>query len=123
MTKHMQKSLLILALWSCLIPSAVAQPENLASGNNGSVHFRSEAPLELIEASSNKVQSVVDLNSNKFAFSVSVQTFEGFNAPLQKQHFNENYMETHKFPIITFSGHFIEDVDLEKDGIYQLRQI
>ncbi len=50
-----------------------------------------------------------------------MKTFEGFNSPFQKEHFNENYLESDKFPTASFSGHIIEEDDFTKDGIYNIR--
>jgi DNA topoisomerase IA len=52
----------------------------------------------VIKAESNKLTGIIDITENKFAFSVKLLTFEGFNSALQKEHFNENYMETTKYP-------------------------
>lgn len=76
--------------------------------NNGEVTFTSDAPLELIKASSHQLNGILDIESRRFAFSVESNSFEGFNSPLQKTHFKENYMESHTFPVITFSGRIIE---------------
>jgi polyisoprenoid-binding protein YceI len=43
------------------------------------------------------------------------------NSALQQQHFNENYMQSDKFPFGTFKGKIIETVDLTKNGTYQVR--
>ena len=45
----------------------------------------------------------------------------GFNSPLQREHFNENYMESEHYPEATFTGKIIEDVDLARDGEYDVR--
>ena len=50
-----------------------------------------------------------------------MRSFQGFNSPLQKEHFNENYVESDKFPDASFKGKVIEDVDLSKDGTYEVR--
>jgi polyisoprenoid-binding protein YceI len=39
-----------------------------------------------------------------------------FKNALMEEHFNENYMETEKFPNSTFKGKINEPVDLTKDG-------
>ncbi|HMQ63788.1 MAG TPA: hypothetical protein PKE06_24100, partial [Flavilitoribacter sp.] len=57
----------------------------------GKISFKSDAPLELIEAASNELKGVIDPGRNGFAFSVNIQSFQGFNSPLQREHFNENY--------------------------------
>jgi len=102
--------------------TAFALPQDkIYNTKQGSIHFRSDAPLELIKAGSTKLRGKIDPARKQFAFTVKVNSFEGFNSPLQKEHFNENYMESDKFPDASFSGRIIEDVDLEKDGVYTVR--
>ncbi len=88
---------------------------------NGKVHFHSNTPQELIRAESNNLRGAIDLSRNTFAFRVRINTFEGFNSPLQQEHFNENYMESNRFPEAFFTGKIIEDVDLRKEGLYHVR--
>lgn len=89
--------------------------------NEGSVYFRSDAPLELIEASSTELKGLINAEERTFAFSVPMSSFEGFNSPLQRVHFNENYMESKQYPNATFSGKIIENIDFTKDGLYTVR--
>ncbi|MFM9839415.1 MAG: YceI family protein [Cyclobacteriaceae bacterium] len=91
------------------------------STNTGVVSFVSKAELELIKASSNKVTGLLDPATNQFAFSILVTSFQGFNSSLQQSHFNENYMESSKFPKATFTGKIIEQVDLRVEGVYEVR--
>jgi polyisoprenoid-binding protein YceI len=88
---------------------------------NSKITFNSEAPKELISAETVELKGLVDLNKKAFAFRVGITSFMGFNSPLQREHFNENYMESNIFPEATFTGKIIEDVDLSKDGIYGVR--
>lgn len=88
---------------------------------DGVTKFTSEAPLELIKAQSNKTIGVIDCGTKNVAFSVDVDTFEGFNSGLQKEHFRENYMETEKYRTATFKGKIIEDVDFKKNGSVTVR--
>ena len=83
--------------------------------------FTSNAELELIKASSKKVQGLIDPTTSHFAFIVDVISFEGFNSSLQREHFNEKYMETEKFPKARFSGKIIEPIDFSSDGSYDVR--
>ncbi len=87
----------------------------------GEVSFHSNAKLELIKASSAQLKGIIDVERRTFAFSVSIKSFDGFNGPLQKEHFNENYMESDKYPAASFSGRIIEEDDFTKDGTYNLR--
>jgi polyisoprenoid-binding protein YceI len=89
--------------------------------NAGVVKFSSNAPLELIQAQSNKLSAAIDGANRSFAFNLPIASFEGFNSPLQKEHFNENYMETKKYPNGVFKGRIIESVDLKTNGTYTVR--
>jgi len=83
--------------------------------------FTSNAELELITASSNKVQGLIEPATSKFAFSVDIISFEGFNSRLQREHFNEKYMESDRFPKARFSGKIIEPIDFSTDGLWEVR--
>lgn len=87
----------------------------------GTVGFRSDAPLELITASSKELKGKIDVVKRQFAFSIKMNSFMGFNSPLQREHFNENYVESDVFPDASFTGKIIEEVDLTIDGTYDIR--
>jgi len=87
----------------------------------GSISFRSEAPLEIITASSSELKGIIDNDAQTFAFAVPINSFKGFNNGLQQQHFYENYLESSKYPEATFSGKIIEDIDLTQPGTYHVR--
>lgn len=89
--------------------------------DRGKVKFVSNAELELIQAASDKLQGILDTRNNQFAFTVQVRTFQGFNSELQREHFNEKYIESERFPRMAFSGKIIEVVDYDIDGIYEVR--
>ena len=110
----------LLLLISALAFPAMAQGKIYKTAE-GKISFVSDAPLEIISAKSGKMEGVIDAGALSFAFSVVIQTFEGFNNGLQKQHFNENYLETNKYPAATFSGKIIEHIDISKPGTYQVR--
>jgi len=97
------------------------QPPGVYQTVAGKISFRSEAPLELIRASSDQLIGLIDINKKVFSFSIPMRSFQGFNSPLQKEHFNENYVESDKFPQASFKGKIIEDQDLTVDGSYELR--
>ncbi|MCC6462769.1 MAG: YceI family protein [Saprospiraceae bacterium] len=87
----------------------------------GSIQFKSEAPLELIEARSTQLLGAINPANQTFAWSVDVLSFSGFNSTLQREHFNENYLESGRYPKATFAGKIIEKIDFEKDGVYSVR--
>lgn len=102
-----------------LVNNTVAQP--VYKVQKSTITFNSDAPNELIKASSKKLKGLVNAGKKQFAFKVEVASFEGFNSPLQREHFNENYMESFRYNDISFSGKIIEDVDLSQDGKYTIR--
>lgn len=87
---------------------------------SGYVKFFSDAPVEDITAENNQVSSILDLESGSFAFLVPIKAFQ-FEKALMQEHFNENYMESGKFPKATFKGKIanFEGFDLSKDGQYK----
>lgn len=97
------------------------QAQKKYSTEDGDVNFVSNAELELIKASSNKLKGIIDPATNQFAFSVMVQSFKGFNSELQREHFNEKYMESEQYPRISFMGKIIEQVNFTANGTYEVR--
>ena len=98
-----------------------AQGNNIYKLKSGNVVFYSHSSQELIHASSNQLRGAIDLRKKTFAFKLSIVSFVGFNSELQREHFNENYMETSIFPDATYVGKIIEDIDMLKDGAYDVR--
>ncbi|MDO8366067.1 MAG: YceI family protein [Saprospiraceae bacterium] len=110
------------ALLFCSLGSfGIYQPTTPYRCDNGKVFFKSEATLEVIQARSKKLRGAIDPANNTFAWSVETTSFEGFNNPLQREHFNENFMESTKYPKISFVGKIIEKIDFQTDGIYTVR--
>jgi hypothetical protein len=87
---------------------------------DGKIDFTSDAPLELITAKSDKAQGIIEPKTLQFAFIVGTSSFKGFNSELQRQHFNEKYMETDKYYQSSFSGVIQEPIDFKKDGVYKV---
>lgn len=88
---------------------------------SGKVSFVSTAPLEIIRSESKNLNAVIDPVNRKMAYSVRISSFEGFNSPLQREHFNENYMETSEFPTANFTGKLIENIDFDIPGAFDVR--
>jgi hypothetical protein len=96
-----------------------AQPKY--SVDKGEINFASNAQLEMIRATSKELKGIIDPVSGQFAFRVNIRSFQGFNSSLQREHFNENYLESEKFSFASFSGKIIEKVDFMTDGVYEVR--
>ncbi|MBL7929964.1 MAG: YceI family protein [Bacteroidia bacterium] len=88
---------------------------------NGRIDFYSNAPLEIIHAYSSRLKGVLDFSKKAFVFTVKIRSFEGFNSPLQREHFNENYMESDKYPEAVFQGKMIGDFDPEANTAQIIR--
>ncbi|MDX5346396.1 MAG: YceI family protein, partial [Hymenobacteraceae bacterium] len=102
--------------------AVLKHPEKaLYRSKDGSIYFKSDAPLELIEAKSAKLKGIINPAEQTYAFTVSNNSFEGFNSALQREHFNENYMESLKYPNSTFTGKIIDPVDFSQNGEYTVR--
>ncbi|SFQ23751.1 YceI family protein [Hymenobacter arizonensis] len=71
----------------------------------GRVSFLSTTILEDIEARNNAAAAVFDLNTGQLALVIPVKEFV-FKRSLMQEHFNENYMESDKYPKATFTGRF-----------------
>ncbi|MEM7551284.1 MAG: YceI family protein [Bacteroidota bacterium] len=115
----MKYPILTFLLFTLTLSSALGQGR--FKSTEGSIDFSSDAPLEVIEASSDNLKGVIDPLSGRFAFSINISSFEGFNSALQKQHFNENYMESGEYPKASFSGKIIEKIDYDSDGNHTVR--
>ena len=117
----MAKRLFIIFSIILVASAAFKSPAGIFTVYKGSIAFRSDAPLELIQASSNELKGLLQTDTKQFAFSIKIKSFKGFNSALQKEHFNENYLESEKFPDATFSGKIIEDVDFANDNTTTVR--
>ena len=88
----------------------------------GEAHFFSASPIENIEAFNKQALSVLDMQTGEILAVVLMKSFE-FEKSLMQEHFNENYVESDKYPKATFKGKILnlKEVDFTKDGTYVLQ--
>ena len=86
---------------------------------NAKVSFFSLTPMENIDATNSKVSSLINTSTDSILIKIKNSSFV-FKNSLMQDHFNENYMETSKYPIATFSGKINEPVEYKKDGTYKV---
>ncbi len=86
------------------------------------VHFYSYAALENIEADNSDAKAVVDASSNAFSFRIPIKSFI-FDKELMQEHFNENYMESEKYPNGTFKGTIEGSYSFAEDGEYDVNAV
>ena len=85
----------------------------------GQSSFFSETPLENISAVNNQVAVLLNTATGEMAILMQQRAFH-FPNKLMEEHFNENYMETEKFPTAVFTGKIKEVLDYTKDGSYSV---
>ncbi|MES2565451.1 MAG: YceI family protein [Bacteroidota bacterium] len=83
------------------------------------ISFFSKSPLEDIDATNKKAVIVLKTTTNDIQFGVPMVGFK-FPKPLMEEHFNENYVESEKFPTCTFKGKINETIDYTKDGEHKV---
>ena len=96
----MKKLIVLLFLTSLISMSSFGQR---FITKNGHVYFYSEAPMETIEAHNKQVNSALDIKTGDIIFKILMKSFI-FEKALMQEHFNENYVESDKFPNATFKG-------------------
>lgn len=87
---------------------------------NGYLGFFSKTPLEDITAENHQVYGVINLGDHSLSVACLVKGFL-FTKALMQEHFNENYIESDKFPRASFSGTYSGGSDSGKNGIYPVR--
>ncbi len=86
----------------------------------GETSFFSETPLENIAAVNKHVLVILNTANGELAIKMQQRSFH-FPNKLMEEHFNENYMETEKYPAAVFTGKIKEHVDYSKDGNYAVQ--
>jgi hypothetical protein len=96
----------------------VTQAQKLIT-KTGHIWFYSKTPLEEIEAHNRQVVSTLDPATGDMVFMLLIKSFE-FKRALMQEHFNENYMESDKYPKASFKGKItnLDKINFKKDGVY-----
>jgi len=89
---------------------------------SGSITFDASGVTEDIKAENKKATFVLDAKSGAIELTVLLKAFE-FDRALMQEHFNENYVESDKYPKSTYKGKItnFSDVDLSHDGSYPVK--
>jgi len=112
----MKTLLFILASSLCCLSM---NAQNIMISKNATISFFSTTPAEDIEGKSTMASSVIDTKTRNLIFKVNNTSFQ-FQKKLMQEHFNENYMESDKYPVSTFKGKIVDNVDLSTDGTYNV---
>ncbi len=111
----MKGTFLFLAM---LAISQISEAQKLIT-KTGHIWFYSKTPLEEIEAHNRQVVSTLDPTTGEMVFMMLIKSFE-FKRALMQEHFNENYLESDKYPKASFKGKItnLDKIDFKKDGVY-----
>lgn len=108
----MKKLILCLAL-GLVIFNAGAQ--NRYFTKDAKINFNSSSPIEDIIAETNQATTFIDTDKNEVIFSVLTTSFK-FRRAKMEEDFNENFMESVKFPKAKFSGKIISPIDWKSEN-------
>jgi hypothetical protein len=83
----------------------------------GHIDFYSHAPLEDIRANNEQVAAFLYTKTGELSFGLLLKSFE-FKKALMQKHFNENYIESDKYPKAVFKGKIenFNSVNLKENG-------
>ncbi|WP_347160038.1 YceI family protein [Pontibacter chitinilyticus] len=118
----MKNSLLLLLAWLLCTALPVHNSQSRYFTKTGHISFFSEALLEDIAAHNEQVVSLLDTQTGEIVFSATMQDFQ-FRKSLMQHHFNENFVESDKYPKATFKGKItnISSLDLSRDNTYKVQ--
>ncbi|MBL4624819.1 MAG: YceI family protein [Flavobacteriales bacterium] len=108
----------ILPILSFILWSTSIMSQDLYAVVESEIKFYSDSPVEKIEAVNKKTKSFFKVSTKTLMFVIPIVSFK-FEKPLMEEHFNENYLESEKFPTAKFSGTINENIDYSKDGVYE----
>ena len=99
----------------------MAQAQKLYATKTGQLKFNATGGIETIAATNNQVDSKMVDKTGQIVFSVLIKGFK-FNNQLMEDHFNENYLESTKFPKADFKGFILNagTIDFSKDGKHSI---
>ncbi|MEQ1554753.1 MAG: YceI family protein [Ferruginibacter sp.] len=116
----MKKSILILA-FSSLVSISFAQEKYFTKTGKVSFDATANKSPEIIKGTNKSTTMVLDSKTGDMQFVLQTKGFE-FERALMQEHFNENYIESTKFPKAEFKGAITNNatVNYTKDGTYNV---
>ena len=111
----------LVALTALFLFASAANAQDRYYTKTGNIQFYSKSAMEDIEAKNKTATAVLDTKTGAMQFSVPMKGFE-FAKALMQEHFNENYVESSKYPTATFKGSIANNsaVNYTKDGTYNV---
>lgn len=106
----------------CMLLAFATHAQDKYFTKTAKIEFSSKAPLEDIEAKNKTAAAILDTKTGSLQFSVLMKGFE-FPKALMQEHFNENYVESNKYPKGEFKGSIVNnnEINYTKDGSYNAK--
>jgi hypothetical protein len=106
-------------LFSLIVLASLQTQAQKYFTKTGTVIFNSKSPVEKIEGVNKATACLLDTRTGAVDFIVQIKSFV-FDKQLMQEHFNENYLESDKFPKANFKGVIsnLSAINFAKDGDY-----
>jgi hypothetical protein len=116
----MKKNFVLIGI--LILSGTIASAQDKFFTKNGRISFVSKGNIETIEANHKSITCVLDTKTGNVQFSVLMRGFE-FRKALMQEHFNENYVESDKFPRSEFRGQIVNNsaITYNTDGVYDAK--
>src|SRR5450432_1808545 len=103
----------------CFLIAATSSAQ-LYMTRTGFAHFYSKTSPEDVDAANQQLFAVINADKKELAFMVLLKGFE-FKKELMQTHFNENYVESDKYPKASFNGTYTGDVDMKNGAVSNVK--
>ena len=105
---------ILLCVGMIILTTQIAHTQTKLSTKNGTIDFEASVPsFEEVKGVNQNVSAILNLDSGEFA-ALALMTGFRFKVALMEEHFNENYVESSKYPKAVFKGNIR---DFNKDGM------
>ena len=105
-----------------ILTATALQAQDRYFTKTGKIEFSSKGSMEDIEAKNKTVSAIIDVKTGAVQFALQMKSFE-FEKKLMQEHFNENYVESDKYPKAEFKGVISNnsEINYTKDGSYSAK--
>jgi len=114
----------VILITCCLFLISILHAQDKFFTKTGQLHFdaTTKSSPTTIEGKHKSVVAVLDIKTGNLQFSILMKSFL-FKQALMEEHFNENYVESDKYPKCEFKGLVLNNVDVNytKDGSYNAK--
>ena len=94
---------------------AKAQTPDIFLTRKANISFYSSAPIEDIQANSDQAVSAINTSTGDIYFKLRINSFQ-FPNGLMQEHFNDDYLESDRYPYAEFKGKITDPANLKSPG-------